>query len=90
LILTRLDFMTTYICFDTFQHVKTIIIKFIFETVEISSDAFHNKKTSLILVQIIIEENVVKNLQNIICKLSDKHWEIDKRKNWKWWNNYDH
>jgi hypothetical protein len=75
--------MTTYICFDTFQHVKTIIIKFIFKTVEISSDAFHNKKTitinfivrmtSLILVQIIIEENVVKNLQNIICKLSDKH-----------------
>jgi hypothetical protein len=46
--------------------VKTIIIKFIFETVEISSDAFHNKKTitiyfivkmtSLILVQIIIEK----------------------------------
>jgi hypothetical protein len=58
--------MTTYICFDTFQHVKTIIIKFIFETVEISSDAFHNKKTvainfivkmsSLIWIKIIIEK----------------------------------
>jgi hypothetical protein len=46
--------------------VKTIIIKFIFKIVEISSDAFHNKKTitinfivkmtSLILVQIIIEK----------------------------------
>jgi hypothetical protein len=59
--------MATYICFDTFQHVKTIIIKFIFETVEISSsDAFHNKKTvainfivkmsSLIWIKIIIEK----------------------------------
>jgi hypothetical protein len=56
--------MTTYICYDTFQHVKTIIIKFIFKTVKICSDAFHNEKTiiinfivemtSLILVQIII------------------------------------
>jgi hypothetical protein len=35
------------------------------------------------------KKNVVKNLQNIICKLSDKRWEIDKRKIWKWWNNYD-
>ena len=62
--------------------MKTIIIKFIFETVEISSDAFHNEKTitinfivemtSLILVQIIIEKNVVKELRNIICKLSNK------------------
>ena len=61
--------------------MKTIIIKFIFKTVEISSDAFHNKKTvtinfivkmtSLIWIKIIIEKNV-KNLQNIICKLSDK------------------
>jgi hypothetical protein len=74
--------MTTYICFDTFQHGKTIIIKFMFKTVEISSDALHNKKTitinfivkmtSLILIKIIIEKNVVKNLQNITCKLSDK------------------
>jgi hypothetical protein len=57
--------MTTYICYDTFHHVK-IIIKFIFKTVEISSNAFHNEKTitinfivemtSLILVQIIIEK----------------------------------
>jgi hypothetical protein len=46
--------------------VKTIIIKFIFETVEISSDAFHNKKTitinfivkmtSLVWIKIIIEK----------------------------------
>jgi hypothetical protein len=67
--------------------VKTIIIKFIFKTVEISSDAFHNEKTitinfivemtSLILVQILIEKNVVKKLHNIICKLSDKCWEKD-------------
>jgi hypothetical protein len=75
--------MTTYICFDTFQHVKIIIIKFIFETVEISSDAFHNKKDSyhkLYSKNVITyldknynrEKNVVKNLQNIICKLSDK------------------
>jgi hypothetical protein len=58
--------MTTYICFDTFQHVKAIIIKYIFETVEISSDAFHNKKTitinfivkmtSFILIKSIIEK----------------------------------
>jgi hypothetical protein len=56
----------TGICYDTFQHVKTIIIKFIFKTVKICSDAFHNEKTitinfivemtSLILVQIIIEK----------------------------------
>jgi hypothetical protein len=75
--------MTTYICFDTFQHVKTIIIKFIFETVEISSDAFHNKKASyhkLCSKNVITyldknynrKKNVVKNLQTIICKLSDK------------------
>jgi hypothetical protein len=48
------------------QHVKTIIIKFIFKTVEICSYAFHNEKTitihfivemtSLILVQIIIKK----------------------------------
>jgi hypothetical protein len=72
--------MTT--CYDTFQHVKTIIIKFIFETVEISSDAFHNKKTvtinfivkmsSLIWIKIIKEKKCCENLQNIICKLSDK------------------
>ena len=46
--------------------MKTIIIKFIFKTVEICSDVFHNEKTitinfivempSLILVQIIIEQ----------------------------------
>jgi hypothetical protein len=58
--------MTTFICYDSFQHVKTIIIKTKFKTVEICSDAFHNKKTmtinfivemtSLILVQIIIEK----------------------------------
>jgi hypothetical protein len=62
----QLVLMTTFICYDTFQHVKTIIIKFIFKTVEICSDAFHNEKTitinfivemtSLILVQIIIEK----------------------------------
>jgi hypothetical protein len=61
--------MTTYICFDTFQHVKIIIIKFIIETVEISSDAFHNKKTvtinfivkmsSLIWIKIIIEKKML-------------------------------
>jgi hypothetical protein len=49
--------------------VKTIIIKFIFETVEISSDAFHNKKTvtinfivkmtSLIWIKIIIEKKML-------------------------------
>ena len=58
--------MTTNICFDTFQHVMTIIIKFIFETVKITSDAFHNKKTvtinfivkmaSLIWIKIMIEK----------------------------------
>jgi hypothetical protein len=55
--------MTTFICNDTFQHVKTIIIKFIFKTVEICSDAFHNEKTITInfivemtSVQIIIEK----------------------------------
>jgi hypothetical protein len=63
--------MTTYIYFDTFQHVKTIVIKFIFETVEISSDAFHNKKTviinfivkitSLIWIKIIIEKKCCEN-----------------------------
>jgi hypothetical protein len=61
--------MATYICYDTFQHVKTIIIKFIFKTIEICSDAFHDEKTitisfivemtTFILVQIIIEKNVV-------------------------------
>jgi hypothetical protein len=61
--------MTTYICYDTFHHVKIIIIKFIFKTVEISSDAFHNEKTitinfivemtSLILVQIIIGKKML-------------------------------
>jgi hypothetical protein len=62
----RLVLMTTYICYDTFQHVKTIIIKSIIKTVKICSDAFHNEKTitikfivemtSLILIQIIIEK----------------------------------
>ena len=65
----RLVLMTTFICYDTFQHVKTIIIKFIFETVKISSDAFHNKKTvtinfivkmtSLIWIKIIIEKKML-------------------------------
>jgi hypothetical protein len=73
--------MTTFICYDNFQHVKSIIVKFILKTVEICSDVFHNKNTitinfilemtSLILVQIIIEKNV-KKLDNIICKLSNK------------------
>jgi hypothetical protein len=71
--------MTTYICYDTFQHVKTIIIKFIFKTSKICPDAFHNEKTiiinfivemtSLILVQITnyyLKKNVVKRLRNII------------------------
>jgi hypothetical protein len=47
--------MTTYICYDTFQHVKTIIIKFIFKTVEISSDEFHNEKT--FTINFIVEIN---------------------------------
>jgi hypothetical protein len=46
--------------------VKTIIIKFIFKTVEICSDAFHNEKT--ITINFIVEMTSLILVQNIIEK----------------------